>query len=66
MTTGLYPDILTILCTNLTQLEGGPHLTIQLVLLLSNLDTTKTGSFHVKKQKKQDYFQFEIFAKIMH
>ena len=38
MATRFYPDVLVILGADLTQLEGGAHLTVQLVLLLSHLD----------------------------
>lgn len=34
MTTGLNLHILVILCTDLTQLESGAHLAVQLILLL--------------------------------
>ena len=32
----LYSDIFTILCTNFAKLEGGAHLTVELVLLLGH------------------------------
>ena len=37
MPTRLYPDVLVVLGADLTQLEGGSHLTVQLVLLLRHL-----------------------------
>lgn len=38
MATRFYSDIFVVLGTDLAQLEGGAHLAIELVLLLSHLD----------------------------
>lgn len=38
MTTGLNLHILVVLSTDLTQLESGAHLTVQLILLLCDFD----------------------------
>ena len=37
VTAGLYSDIFTVLCTYFAKLEGGAHLTVELVLLLCHL-----------------------------
>ena len=38
MSTWFDPDVLVILCTNLTELECRAHLTVQFILLLSHTD----------------------------
>lgn len=40
MTAGLNLHILVVLCTDLTQLESGAHLTVQLILLLGGGNET--------------------------
>ena len=37
----LDPDVFVVLCTDLTKLEGGSHLTIKLILLLGHLGDGK-------------------------
>ena len=36
MSTRLYPDVFGVLCADLAELEGGAHLTVELVLLLGH------------------------------
>lgn len=44
--TWLYLDVFVILCTDLAQLKGGAHLTIELILLLCHLDVVLLGLLH--------------------
>lgn len=50
MTTRFYLDILVILRTDLTQLEGGAHLTVEFILLLSHLDVVLWGVLYQEAQ----------------
>ena len=50
VTTGLYPNIFTVLCTYLAQLECRAHLTVELILLLCHLDMVLRCGLHCPAQ----------------